>query len=81
MKRAIQLGGFVWLFTALGVYADQNKPKNPPPPKSAQPSAPAKVEAWKAGGASPEDRQQRAAERPKHAICLFPATPLNGCAP
>jgi Protein of unknown function (DUF3106) len=50
IKRAIQLAGVVWLFTAVGVSADQNKPKKPPPPKPAPPPAAAKVAPWKGGG-------------------------------
>ncbi len=50
MKRAIQLAGVVWLCAAASVYADQNKPKNPPAPKSAPVAA--KVPPHQNGGAA-----------------------------
>jgi Protein of unknown function (DUF3106) len=54
MRRALQLAGVVWLFTAVGVSADQNKPKEPPPPKRSPPPAAAKAENWKGGGGGPK---------------------------
>ncbi len=77
MKRAIQLAGVVWLFTAVGVSADQNKPKNPPPPKPAPPPAAAKVEAWKGGGGPAGGRGAAGGGAPKARNLPVPGNPIE----
>ncbi len=77
MKRAIQLAGVVWLFTAVGVSADQNKPKNPPPPKPAPPPAAAKAEAWKGGGGPSGGRGAAGGGAPKARNLPVPGNPIE----
>ena len=54
MKRAVQVAAVVWLFGSVAIASDQNKPKNPPPPKPKavpQPkAAPPPSAKWQGGG-------------------------------
>jgi hypothetical protein len=56
MKRAFQVAGVVWLFGALAIASDQNKPKSPPPAKAAPPpkaGPPPAAAKWPSGGSNP----------------------------